>query len=71
MNKVAWELWYDDQFLVDRIKQQEHYLLELKLKYIHGCLDEIRYNELRDCALFIKSKFEHQLSRPHPITKTY
>jgi hypothetical protein len=28
MTKTAWELWFDDAFLVERIKQQEHYTLQ-------------------------------------------
>lgn len=64
MSNTAMELWFDDQFLVDRIKQQETYLLDLEIRRLDG-LDWRRYMELRETAEGIKKRLEHQLNRPH------
>jgi hypothetical protein len=68
---TAFELWFDDAFLVKRLKEQEMYLIQLQERFWFGNLKYSRYEELRDCALFVKARIEHQLKRPHPITVTY
>jgi hypothetical protein len=64
-------LWFDDEFLVKRHKEQELYLIELEERLLLGILSPERYNELKDSALFIKERIEHQLKRPHPIEVKY
>jgi len=71
MTKTAWELWFDDAFLVKRLKEQETYLRLLQHRLWMNEIDQLRYDQLFDSASFVKSRIEHQLSRPHPITKTY
>jgi hypothetical protein len=71
MTKTAWELWFDDAFLVERIKQQEHYLLDLELRHVTHKIDDQRFFELYNTAMFIKARFEHQFQRPHPIEFDY
>lgn len=71
MGNTALELWFDDEFLVKRLKEQESYLSYLQHRLWMNEIDQKRYDELYDCAMFVKARIEHQLSRPHPITKTY
>ena len=62
---TALELWFDDVFLVKRLKEQEVYLLRLQHKFWYDELNYKRYVELRDSALFVKARIEHQLRRPN------
>lgn len=68
---TALDLWFDDNFLVKRLNEQEHYLLMLQHRLWMGELTYRRYEELRDSALFVKARIEHQFKRPHPIEITY
>lgn len=70
MTQTAIELWYDDDFLYKRIKEQEYYLIDLELRRLDG-LNEERYWELRNTAEFMKWVFEYQLHRPRPTNITY
>lgn len=65
------ELWFDDRFLVKRLKEQEMYVIILQERLWNGSINYSRYEELRDSALFVKARIEHQLKRPHPIEVTY
>lgn len=67
----ACKLWNDDNFLVKRLKEQEMYLIDLQERLWNENLSYKRYEELRDSALFVKGRIEHQLSRPHPIQIQY
>lgn len=71
MTNTAMELWFDDAFLVKRLKEQEQYLLDLQLRLWESNMPYSRYEELRDTAYFIKLRIEHQLSRPHPSEMVY
>lgn len=65
------ELWFNDDFLVKRLREQDYYLIELQERLWSGSITYRRYEELRDSALFVKSQIEHQLKRPHPIQIEY
>lgn len=65
------ELWFNDEFLVKRYKEQELYLIDLQERLWNGNITYSRYEELRDSALFVKARIEHQLKRPHPIKIEY
>jgi hypothetical protein len=66
---TACKLWNDDNFLLKRVKEQENYILDLQNRLWKDNLSYNRYEELRDSALFVKTRIEHQLNRPHPIKK--
>ena len=68
---IAFKLWFDDAFLVKRLKEQEIYLIELQQRLWLGEINYTRYEELRDCAAYIKASIEHQLKRPHPNNFDY
>jgi hypothetical protein len=56
---VVCELWFNDAFLVKRVKEQELYIIELQARLWNGSINYGRYEELRDSALYVKARIEY------------